>query len=781
MPYDFMNLSPDEFENLARDLLSAEWGAQVEAFKSGRDQGVDLRFTKKPLITGTAIIQCKRFRPDRFNVLLETMRAEALKVAHFKPAQYILITSVPLSPHNKEQLLAAMAPWCKSTQDILGPSELNGMLNRHQEIENAHFKLWISGTAVIEQILHAGIFNITADTLEALAQQMSRLVVHPGLERALEILKNQHHVLIVGNPGIGKTTLARMLMCHYIKEGFTPLTPVSNIGESWEAISRAIKENQKVVILYDDFLGQIRFDDAKFDKNEERSLLQLLDRCRRHSNIRLVLTTREYILADARRLHGVFDQGADRIEKCVLSIGDYSLLSRAKVLFNHLYFSDLPNSRLQLFVQSKIYKQIAAHKHFNPRIVEGISIAANSASLNDENFLHYVMQEFSDPSRVWDHPFKNQISPTSRLLLIALWSFGGSSELEELKEMVRFLTSTQSAQDLLINFEHSLRELDGNFIQSDRTSVANVENKFVLILRFQNPSVREYLENFVTTNTDRLSDVIKNVQNFEQISYIFLLAVSEKGKLFLNKAQWASLLDASLRTLNKKRGRLSYSAYDNRRVYFADEVFVASDRILTIAKISKQAFPDKRLPDRICDLLLSEAGWKKILQRIPHNNSESYSARALFDWLQSDSGLTEEELIVAGSSFSTAAQILLSAQEINYFSSIYHLANVIARTTDNLTEVEQAAIESAIQEATESALQSDDPGDLESELEYLDELGKSYRIDISFAKEQVQEHIEYLRKEEIHEEDSDDDNYRYGHESSEPFEIDSMFSLLVDR
>jgi hypothetical protein len=40
--YDFRQLSPHDFEQLARDLLQARDGIVLEGFKSGRDVGIDL-------------------------------------------------------------------------------------------------------------------------------------------------------------------------------------------------------------------------------------------------------------------------------------------------------------------------------------------------------------------------------------------------------------------------------------------------------------------------------------------------------------------------------------------------------------------------------------------------------------------------------------------------------------------------------------------------------------------------------------------------------------------
>ena len=57
--YDFSFLSSFDFEVLVRDLLQKEHKLTLESFKSGRDQGIDLRYTVDP--TKSLIVQCKHY------------------------------------------------------------------------------------------------------------------------------------------------------------------------------------------------------------------------------------------------------------------------------------------------------------------------------------------------------------------------------------------------------------------------------------------------------------------------------------------------------------------------------------------------------------------------------------------------------------------------------------------------------------------------------------------------------------------------------------------------
>ena len=45
--------------------------------------------------------------------------------------------------------------------DLLGREDLNNLLRKHTEVEQKHFKLWLSSTSILERILRSGIYNRT--------------------------------------------------------------------------------------------------------------------------------------------------------------------------------------------------------------------------------------------------------------------------------------------------------------------------------------------------------------------------------------------------------------------------------------------------------------------------------------------------------------------------------------------------------------------------------------------------------------------------------------------
>jgi hypothetical protein len=123
--YDFSQLSPFDFEMLVHRLLEKEWGCRLEAFKSGRDRGIDLRYSRYRPVS-TTIIQCKHYVSAGFAKLLSHLKKEeAPKVSALDPDRYLLVTSVGLTTDRKDEILKAFTPYIRSTGDVIGQTEIN--------------------------------------------------------------------------------------------------------------------------------------------------------------------------------------------------------------------------------------------------------------------------------------------------------------------------------------------------------------------------------------------------------------------------------------------------------------------------------------------------------------------------------------------------------------------------------------------------------------------------------------------------------------------------------
>jgi hypothetical protein len=213
--YDFTSLSSQDFEDLVRDLLQAEWKIALEAFKSGRDQGIDLRYSRAD--GGRTIIQCKHYVGSGFGKLLAHLTlAERPKVERLDPSRYVVATSVAFSPGNKDEIVRALHPFVINVADIIGAGDLEGLLSKHPAVERANFKLWLTSTSVIERVLHNAEACHTEFEVDRIRRKLPLFVQSDAFPRAMELLDHSRVAVISGAPGIGKTTLAEMLLYRHL-------------------------------------------------------------------------------------------------------------------------------------------------------------------------------------------------------------------------------------------------------------------------------------------------------------------------------------------------------------------------------------------------------------------------------------------------------------------------------------------------------------------------------------------------------------------------------------
>lgn len=783
MSYDFTTLSPSDFEELVADLLSKEWHARLEIFKEGKDSGVDLLNSRVPAGQPKTIVQCKRYGPSKFSQLVASMTKERSKLDKINPQRYVLVTSVPLSKKNKESLLALLRPYCSATSDIYGADEVNSLLRAYPAVEQAHFKLWISSSAVLERVLNAKVFAVTDATIEATMLEVRKLVPHEGLNRALEVLNKHRHVLIVGNPGIGKTTLARMLLCHFLRDDFEPVWVVGNIGEAWGIVHGAAGTARKLVLVYDDFLGQLEFSSKRFEKNEDHSLFLLMDKVAKSDNLRLILTTREYILEDAKRVHGAFSAYCDELKRCAISLGDYSDAARSKVLFNHLYFSDLPDSRMAKLLATEVYKKIVRHRHFNPRVVETISKDANSHVLDDDAFIAFIEQEFENPAKLWEHPFNQEISQLSRQLLVALWSYGRTTTLPELQCAVEAMNPSVSAELLVQQFLESMRQLDGNFISTNRLASAwrpdDLKHK---VVRFQNPSVREFVQNVVTKNAAWLLRVAESMQSFDQIEEVLSTAEAVDGSQ-LGSRFWGALRASAARVETTERvyemncGKADGSSYP---ALFSEKQLLADVAHLLLRIETHIPTSDSRMVE-IKGRVSTLDGWAELLSDM----SRTYEARGtierLVTWLNDDSGWRDLDLQQVNKSFAAAAFALLRTGQLDDMWNIRTLVDCLSLSIDDFSPEEVSIIIGAISESAHAIAMESDADQIGEQLDLLEDLAERFNIDLEKEKDRLKERMDEV--DERHQSDaySRQATKSYATVPEDGFDVDVLFKGLLDR
>jgi energy-coupling factor transporter ATP-binding protein EcfA2 len=534
--YDFRTLSPLDFEELVRDLLQAEFGLLFESFGAGRDLGIDFRFSTAE---GSVVVQAKHYASGTASALVRAAQAENEKVGRLKPARYIFATSASLTPMLKEKLQKAMPIAPLAQQDIFGKVDLNNLLNRHESIHKKHFKLWLASTAVLERILHSGVYNRTQAEMDVIKVMIPKFVQNDSVSVAEAILKKNGALIIAGEPGVGKSTLARMLVWLHAEQGWK-ISVIDDIGEAFSISG----EDEKRLVFFDDFLGQIQLSPDLIRSTDQR-FPPFLERVKTNKNIRFILTTRDYILRQAQAQSSRLSATRINATEFTLSVGLYTRAAKAEILFNHIYFSNISQEEKQSLLKDDFFLEIIDHRNFNPRLIDLLT-SADYVSISDRPIREVVQFVLDNPHELWEKPYRNHITQEGRALMLALFFNEVRVALPTLEDafqrMVIAMGLSIGRADIPMRFRAALKELEG--------SVIAIEDRRV---RFANPGVRDFLQRAVIEDKF-LPIALDAVSEFPEVKSVwdrYCLSLHSNSAQKIHSALWDA---AIIRLMSRDTG-----------------------------------------------------------------------------------------------------------------------------------------------------------------------------------------------------------------------------------
>jgi hypothetical protein len=626
--YDFNSLTDYDFEILVRDLLQEEWNITLESFKPGRDMGIDLRYS---LVPGwNMVIQCKHFAKSGYSALYNHLKkSEVPKVKVLKPEWYVVATSVGLTPKNKDDIRELFAPYCQTTGHVLGKEDLNNLLGKYPDIEKRNFKLWLASTAVLERIIHSSTLQRSTVEVERLRQKIRYYVYHVSVIDAMEMLEENHYCIISGVPGIGKTTLAEILLVHYIDQGYEIITVSGDIDEAFALLS----PEKKQVFYYDDFLGQTSLD-FKFAKNEDKRLLDFIAAISRMENVRFILTTREYLLNQAKMRHERLSLSRFDVSKRIIDLSDYTRFERANILSNHLHFSDIPQEYKENILSNNAYFEIVDHPNYSPRIIEWMTNYLNVKHIKPNDYSNWFLLNLDNPAQLWEHAFSQQIAEASRYLLLTLFSLPREVVLSDAEEAFKAFCDCQVR---LHNFfaspfdlKTAIRELEGNFIVTDK-----VDDE--ILIRFHNPSIRDFIQEYLVRSPKVFQELLSASIYFDQC-----IELSNHNNTYVSVQMIAKTFwEAISRTLRSPTCRLTRYIDEYGILRIATQSMTLESRILFLGTMMV------RLPHKISDEVFASA-LSLLIRRLRRNRCDKNNLIKVVDVVYrykfDSSGMYEELL-----------------------------------------------------------------------------------------------------------------------------------------
>lgn len=537
--YDFSTLNDRDLEELVRDILFKRMNISFQSFKAGSDKGIDLRHASA-INENYIIVQVKHYLESGYSQLKNKLKnSELAKIKKLNPQRYILATSVKLSPQNKEELKSILQPYIRTTNDIYGQNELNDSLREFPETEEAHFKLWLTSTTVLKRILNNGINGRSEYVESKILERIKIFVPSVTHKESVDILNQKKFILITGAPGIGKTTLADILTYQLLAQDFK-LTYVTEIKEA----EAAFDPNAKQVFYFDDFLGAITLDLVS-SRNADTAIVNFIERVRNEKNKRLILTCRTTILNQAKELSDAINNSTIEVSKHEVKINDYGNIEKAKILYNHIFFSNLPQKLKTIFFGNNFHWEIIRHRNYTPRIVQFFT---DIDRVESENYKENVKSFLNKPEKIWDKAYNIQLSDNARYFMATLFSLGGTYEITENRlkdaftERIQYEINNHNLKKESNIYNKTLRELLNAFVTR---TIKKKEHYSETTFRFLNPSIEDFLYyQFSINYGEEYLDVLRSAKYFEQFKGRITTSI-EKGskRIFLGGENYIELLN----------------------------------------------------------------------------------------------------------------------------------------------------------------------------------------------------------------------------------------------
>jgi hypothetical protein len=538
--YTFTDFGSQEFELLCRDLLQRKIAEEsgnhffFNSYSEGADGGADAIFEDS---RQKIILQCKRY--SDFKSLYNTLKSTELpKVIELNPTRYIIATSCKLSQKQVEKIYLLFKPYLRDMNDILGQAMINNLLAVYPEIELNYPRLYLNSATVLNKLLHANVYNQSKDKLKQY-QKISRLYVpDDSFQQALKILNAKKYVIISGEPGVGKSTLAGMLSLYYLGKGYEFIFLRRSISEAEGSVW---DEQKKQVFFFDDFLGSTTFEG--FDRNEDRQLLDFISKIVNSSNKLLLITTREYVFKQAEAIYPELRKL--QFTKCLIRQKEFTSAFKINILYNYLYYSKIELKHIEPLLYNEHYKQIIYHNNFTPRFINDY-IDRYYNKYSDSYSLYFGLKRYlDDPHAYWEEIFLKLNVNAQMLLLIMVIT------QEPVIEELLFQTFVQVGEYRKIyergyekdNFEQAIAELSESFISiSHNPDIKKGEGtistmNYSLIytsfrkskfLEFQNPSIKDFAVNYLRKREDLISFLIRGATLFNQLYFVFTTIEDDK-------------------------------------------------------------------------------------------------------------------------------------------------------------------------------------------------------------------------------------------------------------
>lgn len=490
MKFNLLSISDAEFEELCCDIIGVKLFDDVKHGRKGKDSGIDGILA---IEGGNVYLQAKQYKSDGYSALKHIVAAnEAANAQKLKECgRYFLMTTCEMSAQQREEIVALYGGVIKSVNDVWSGEDIRATLEKpeYKWVLRRHYNLWLSGVEALESFLGDGSDSKSEALLEDIQEDLKHTIHLEWYEAAAKMLEENRVIVITGQAGTGKTTLAKQLVVDYVfNRGYKFVTSDYDIGVFERQLS--IAGSKKILFYLDDFLGANCLN--VIADNRDSQIVNFIKRIRRNENCRLILTSRTNIIKEASNQYHKIAESS--IEKLSFQIVDSKIcrIDKAKILYNQMFFGDVEVAAKDCVREDENFFKIIDHRNYNQRIISycfSSRFARDDLRTGRRSGIDRILWMLDNPSEIWRDCFASL--SVSEFYLVYFVFLGGSVRVGDLEAAYRrMLKRNEFAKFMGVTCVEALRKLNTSILSASvRLNSASDDLSYQLF----NPSVGDYI------------------------------------------------------------------------------------------------------------------------------------------------------------------------------------------------------------------------------------------------------------------------------------------------